>query len=303
MDYVWLNYTTVPTTTKLHAAATVDHETSVKQNIIERSWNALLDLIGDDPDMLYVWYLSIYTYGLYWTLGGLFLTMDLTNRPKFMRKYKTQPGTHEPLEWERFKQLVKTVVFNQIFLGFPVTYAAYHGSKMFITMPDVRVVPSLVEFLRDMIICILAWETSAYYSHRMFHSRRFYQRFHKLHHEWRAPVAVTGMYVTPFEFLLSGMLPVFLGPAITRCRLFTTVLWVTFVMWDTIGDHSGYHLPFLSSSEAHDYHHQNFNQCYGNFGLYDHLHGTNDEFRKRKQYQRDHRIFSFKSARELVPDK
>ncbi|XP_058065089.1 fatty acid hydroxylase domain-containing protein 2-like, partial [Anopheles bellator] len=150
---------------------------------------------------------------------------------------------------------------------------------------------------------LLVWDAALYYIHRMFHSRHFYQRFHKLHHEWRAPVALTGMYVSPFEFAISSMLPLYLGPAIMHCCLFTTTIWLTIVVWDNLGDHTGYHLPFLGSSEAHDYHHLNFNQCYGNFGLLDRLHGTNAEFRKKKEYQRHRRIFGFKSARELVPEK
>ncbi|XP_058062546.1 fatty acid hydroxylase domain-containing protein 2-like [Anopheles bellator] len=280
-----------------------DVQADISQTFIERSWNALLDVIGDDPDILYVWYLTIYTYGLYWILGGLFALMDLTNRPKFLRKYKTQPGTHEPLRWDHFKKLIKTVAFNQVVVAIPTAYISYHCSKLFVTMPNVRVVPSLGLVLRDMAVCIFVWETGFYYLHRMFHSRHFYQSFHKQHHEWRAPVALSAMYAHPLETLLNSLPPILLGPGIMRSHLFTTVVWMTFVTWDSLGDHSGYHLPFLGSSEAHDYHHLNFNQCYGNFGLYDRLHGTDNEFRKKKHYQRHRRNFGFKSARELVPGK
>ncbi|XP_052870423.1 fatty acid hydroxylase domain-containing protein 2-like [Anopheles cruzii] len=300
MNYLGFYESPVNLTVESFPQRLLDPRGNCSQNVLERSWNALLDVIGDDPDTLYVWYLTIYSYGLFWTVGGLFVLMDLTNRPKFLRKYKTQRGANEPLDWDRFRQLVQTVLFNQIVFAIPSTYAVYHGRKLFSdAIPDVRVLPSLDEVLRDMLV----WEIGFYYTHRLFHTSYFYQRFHKKHHEWRSPVALSAMYAHPFELVLSDLLPVYLGPAIMKCHLFTMVIWMTFVMWDTLGDHSGYHLPFLGSSESHDYHHLTFNQCYGNFGWCDRLHGTNDEFRKKKQYRRHYRIFSFKSARELVPTK
>ena len=42
------------------------------------------------------------------------MILDLTARPKFLRKYKIQEGTNEPLEWEKFVGLVKQIVWNQV---------------------------------------------------------------------------------------------------------------------------------------------------------------------------------------------
>ena len=39
---------------------------------------------------------------MYWIFGGIFTFMDLTNKPAFLRKYKIQPGTHEPLDTQKF---------------------------------------------------------------------------------------------------------------------------------------------------------------------------------------------------------
>ncbi|XP_053696814.1 fatty acid hydroxylase domain-containing protein 2-like [Sabethes cyaneus] len=266
-------------------------------------WNAFLDVVGDDPDVIYVWVLTVWTYGLFWIIGGMFVFMDITNKPAFMRKYKNQPGTHEPLEWSKLKPLVKTVIINQIVYGIPTSYFSYHIEKSIIaTLPELRVLPSIEIILRDVVVCILMWEITFYYSHRWLHAGFWYKHIHKKHHEWPAPIAWAAMYAHPFEFVVSDLLPVYIGPAIMASHPVTVAIWFVFVMMDTLVDHSGYHLPVLGSSEQHDYHHLKFNQCYGLFGWWDTLHGTNEEFRKKKQYLRNKRIFSLKSARELFPD-
>ena len=65
---------------------------------------------------------NILTFGLYWGVGLIYIIMDLTNRPKFLRKYKSshflkinkikyfsylkiivtvQPGQNEPVDPKR----------------------------------------------------------------------------------------------------------------------------------------------------------------------------------------------------------
>ena len=55
-------------------------------------------------------------------------------------------------------------------------------------------------------------------------------------------------------------------------------------------------------SQAHDYHHLKFNQCYGVLGILDYLHGTDKGFRASKEYERHIMLLDTTPLRETFPD-
>lgn len=65
----------------------------------------ILQFTGDDPMMLWVFGTTIFTMIVYWSVGGIYTFMDLTNRPACLRKYKIQPGTNEPVEAGRLMKV------------------------------------------------------------------------------------------------------------------------------------------------------------------------------------------------------
>lgn len=76
-----------------------------------------------------------------------------------------------------------------------------------------------------------------------------------MHHEWTAPIAITAIYTHPVEHVLSNITPVFLGIFIMGSHVATAYLWISITIAGTLHHHSGYHLPFSTSSEFHDFHH------------------------------------------------
>lgn len=42
--------------------------------------------------------LTALTMLVYWGLGSVYILLDLANWPQFVRKYKVQPGTNEPVD-------------------------------------------------------------------------------------------------------------------------------------------------------------------------------------------------------------
>lgn len=143
-----------------------------------------------------VYWTTIYTFIIYWGFGLIYTVMDLTNRPKFLRRYKIQANTNEPVDTKKLIKVILSVIFNQIFVGIPFAILSFYAMKLR-GMPDVRELPTFHWVLFEIGICILVEEFGFYYSHRLMHSKKIYKHIHKQHHLWQSPVAVTAIYAHP----------------------------------------------------------------------------------------------------------
>ncbi|XP_039280643.1 fatty acid hydroxylase domain-containing protein 2 isoform X2 [Nilaparvata lugens] len=267
----------------------------------QAGWDRILDAVGEDPVNFWVFGTVIFTFSVYWILGGIYTVMDIINKPAALRRYKIQPGTNEPVETKRLIKVIGSVVFNQIVVGLPVSYLSYF-LMAWRGFPPLRELPTFHWVCAELALHILVEEISFYYSHRLLHSRMFYKHIHKQHHEWTAPISVTAIYCHPIEHIFSNLLPPFLGVFIAGSHVATAYLWFAIAIISTLNAHSGYHWPFFPSPEAHDFHHLKFNQCYGVLGVLDRLHGTDTVFRNSRNYARHLTMLTLVPARELYPD-
>ncbi|XP_052059240.1 fatty acid hydroxylase domain-containing protein 2-like [Mytilus californianus] len=189
--------------------------------------------------------------------------------------------------------------------------------------------PSFAWILLELTVFSLVEEIGFYYSHRLMHHPRLYKYFHKLHHEWTAPIwiiciyapigiiciyapigiiciyapiGIICIYAHPLEHCISNLMPIMMGPIIMGSHLATGWMWFFVALVSTTISHSGYHFPFLPSPEAHDFHHQKFTNCFGVLGVLDRLHGTDNNFRSSKAYERHIMLLSLTPLSQQYPD-
>lgn len=140
--------------------------------------------------------------------------------------------------------LVSTFVFPMAVSRGACTYDRTH------TVPPFRIIA--LHFLG----CVLIREAMFYYLHRFLHRPEWYERVHKFHHRWTAPISIAALYATPFEHVLTNVLPVIIPIALLKCHLIVSVLFLSNAILATLQDHGGYKIPYYYDFMRHNKHHE-----------------------------------------------
>ncbi|KAF1378301.1 hypothetical protein PFLUV_G00189120 [Perca fluviatilis] len=255
---------------------------------------------GRDTTLFYLGTMLVPTL-VFWGTNALLLLVDTTGKPSFITRYRIQVDRNNPVDPVKVAHVMKTVLFNYMFISGPMVVAAHYLMNLR-GNPCGPELPTFHWALMELAFFAILEEIMFYYSHRLFHQPGLYKQFHKQHHEWTAPIGIVCIYAHPLEHMISNMLPVAIGPVILGSHLSTTCLWYCLALVSTTISHCGYHLPLLPSPEFHDFHHLRFNQCFGVFGMLDRLHGTDAKFRQTKQYERHILLTSLTPLNESNPD-
>jgi len=213
----------------------------------------------------------------FWVTAALYSIIDVFNFPRSLVKYKVQPKVHNPND--KLAHCAFIVFINQVCLLLPLFIVAYPFTQQYIKT-DMKDLPTLPIFLRDLVIFALIEEVMFYWSHYLLHTQFLYQYIHKVHHEFHSPVAMAAEYAHPVEFLIANIIPPLIGPLVCQSHIIVWFWWNMIVLLDTMHSHSGYDLPFIPVPTAtrHDYHHStNIKSNLGAIKLFDVLFRTHIE--------------------------
>ncbi|KAH6771842.1 sterol C4-methyl oxidase 1-2 [Perilla frutescens var. hirtella] len=154
--------------------------------------------------------------------------------------------------------------------------------------------PSLWEIALQLGVYFLVEDYTNYWVHRFLHCKWGYEKIHKVHHEYTAPIGFAAPYAHWAEILILGI-PSFLGPAIAPGHMITFWLWIALRQIEAIETHSGYdfpwtptkYIPFYGGPDYHDYHHYVGGQSQSNFASVftycDYIYGTDKGYRYQKK--------------------
>jgi len=98
-----------------------------------------------------------------------------------------------------------------------------------------------------------------YISHRLFHTKYLY-KYHKKHHEIKAPVGISALYSHPIDYIFGNLVPIFIPLIFLNIDFVSLHIWTFFTIFATIYESHG---GFENLSEFHDFHHKYFKYNFG----------------------------------------
>ncbi|XP_050229977.1 methylsterol monooxygenase 1-1-like [Mercurialis annua] len=227
----------------------------------------------------------------------LFLIFSVVPLPvvfiELMRFYNHKIQQKVKLSPSEMLKCYKDVMKMFIFVVGPLQLVSYPSIKM-IGIRTGLPLPSGWEIALQLLVYFMVEDYTNYWIHRFLHGKWGYEKIHRVHHEYAAPIGYAAPYAHWAEILILGI-PSFLGPAMAPGHMITFWLWIALRQIEAIETHSGYdfpwtltkYIPFYGGADYHDYHHYVGGQSQSNFASVftycDYIYGTDKGYRYQKK--------------------
>ncbi|KAG6512191.1 very-long-chain aldehyde decarbonylase GL1-10-like [Zingiber officinale] len=241
------------------------------------------------PDYLLFYHNIIFLFVIF-SLAPLPLALIELGFPASVSSFKIQPKIRLPPT--SFFQCYKDVMRVFLLVVGPLQLSSYPTIK-FVGIRTGLPLPSLWEVALQLLVYFVVEDYGNYWIHRLMHCKWGYEKIHRVHHEFTAPIGFAAPYAHWAEVLLLGI-PSFAGPAMVPCHMITFWLWIALRQLEAIETHSGYDfpwiptkfIPFYGGAEYHDYHHYVGEHSQSNFASVftycDYIYGTDKGYRYHK---------------------
>ena len=216
----------------------------------------------------------------YFVLGFLYFLLDTLDLP-FFRNRRLQPAPKfTPRSPGACVKAMLHAALAQVLVVAPLLTVVYAPLLQWRGCPYAGL-PTWGEGISHLMVCALVNDFVFYWFHRTAHHPLLYGRFHKQHHEFKAPFGWASQYASYPELLIVDLVPFLLGPLVVGTHLFTAYCWTFIRVGYSVEVHSGYDLwvwrliPFYGGAPMHDWHHKtgkdNYSDC---FVVWDKVFGT-----------------------------
>lgn len=230
----------------------------------------------------------IFTVGLWLTnlfvFYGFNIILYFMYTQEMFPKYRINGGKlpSKDLIWDCLLHNAKNNFLVQPLAVYFLAYPVFVKFGMQVKAP----LPSLVTALKHWAIALAFNDTMFYWAHRALHHPSIYKHIHKKHHLFNYSIGIAATYAHPVEDILANLIPTLGGCCFQGSHFLVLIAWVAFRLLETVDAHCGYSfpwnpftfLPFCNNVDRHDFHHSHNTGCYGSFGFWDWLCGTDKTF-------------------------
>ncbi|KAL7160288.1 hypothetical protein ABFS83_01G084000 [Erythranthe nasuta] len=270
--------------------ATVEEAESVIGRSLTAAETLWFNYSATKSDYLLYCHNIVFLFILFSVVPFFFLFLEFFFE-KSVSPYKIQPKVK--LSFSETLHCYKSVMRMFFLVVGPLQLVSYPSIK-FIGIRTSLPLPPLWEIVLQLCTYFIVEDYGNYWIHRFLHCKWGYDKIHRVHHEYTAPIGFAAPYAHWAEILILGI-PSFLGPAIVPGHMITFWLWIAFRQLEAIETHSGYdfpwtltkYIPFYGGSDYHDYHHYVGGQSQSNFASVftycDYLYGTDKGYRYQKK--------------------